>query len=74
MQPTTPTGSRVTSERPSVSSNGNSRAVAGTLAVVPAGRPAWIITAIFPGMPTSREINPPISSLRAPNWPANFSM
>ena len=74
MQPTTPTGSRVTNERPIVSSNANSRAVMGTPDVVAVGMPAWIIMERPTGMPTSREIRLPISSLRAASWAPRASM
>ena len=63
--PTTPTGSRTTSELPICSSQGKSLAISTTEAVDPAGRPAWIRCDSFLGMPTSREIRSAISSLRA---------
>ena len=74
MHPTTPTGSRVTSVRLIVSSKANSRAVAGTPPVVAAGIPAWIIVDMPRGIPTSSEMSVPISSMRAPSWPASPSI
>ena len=74
MQPTTPTGSRVTSERLMVSSKSKLRAVSGTPAVVAAGMPAWIIVESVAGMPTSLEMRAPISSARAASPAPSFSM
>ena len=65
MQPTTPTGSRTTSEFPICSSQGTSEA---TWAIDPksiAGRPAWIVRASASGMPTSAAISAAISSARS---------
>jgi hypothetical protein len=65
MQPTTPTGSRTTSELPTCSSYWNSVASLAWMPKFIAGRPAWIALLIGSGMPTSCAMIFASSSLRA---------
>ena len=65
MAPTTPTGSRTTSELPISSSHSNVSAALAASANAPAGRPTWIDPDSVIGMPTSCEITWAISSVRA---------
>src|SRR4051812_43905599 len=65
MQPTTPTGSRTTSELPTVSSHSTCSSTSGIDMNDMVGRPAWIIVESGIGMPTSRAISAASSSERA---------
>jgi len=65
MQPTTPTGSRTTSELPISSSQTASSITCGIEPNDVVGRPAWIIFESFSGIPTSHAISAAISSLRS---------
>ncbi len=69
MQPTTPIGSRTTSDLPygpaTSSSHSNARATRAKLAQFQTGVPTCTGLASLSGMPTSRAIAVPISSMRA---------
>ena len=65
MAPTTPTGSRTTSEFPISSSQGNDSAALAASAKAPAGSPTWTPPERVIGMPTSCEMMVAISSVRA---------
>ena len=66
MAPTTPTGSRTTSELPISSSQAKDSAAWAASANAPAGRPTWMAPESVIGMPTSWEMTCAISSVRAP--------
>ena len=63
MHPTTPIGSRTTSELPTCSSQTKRRATLAALPQLNTGPPTWIILANLIGMPTSRAMAVPISSV-----------
>ena len=65
MHPTTPTGSRITTELPTFSSHLKSPSIFAYMPKVKVGEPAWIFVASLSGMPTSCAIVRPISSDRA---------
>ncbi len=70
MAPTTPTGSRSTSELPICSANLTSWSSAGIDANVAIGMPTWTRRASLRGIPTSRAMRSAMSSARAPSPPA----
>ena len=65
MQPTTPIGSRTTSELPTFFSHSKLRAILAKLPQCQVGPPTCTARAIFSGMPTSRAMVSAISSVRA---------
>lgn len=65
MAPTTPTGSRTTSELPTRASNGNAPSSLAKLPQLKTGLPTWIARASLIGMPTSPAISWASASLRA---------
>ena len=65
IQPTTPIGSRTTSELPTRSSHSKARATLAKLAQFHTGPPTCTGRAIFRGMPTSRAMTVASSSVRA---------
>ena len=68
MQPTTPTGSRTTSEFPTCSSKTVSSTAAGIDPKSIAGSPAWIMVESWRGIPTSREMSAAISAERSASF------
>jgi len=67
MHPTTPIGSRTTSELPTTSSNGNASAIAAACEKLLIGRPTCTICDSHLTMPVSLEMAVAISSMRAPS-------
>ena len=65
MQPTTPTGSRTTSELPTCSSNWKPSTSCAFTAKLPCGRPTWMSVDSILGMPTSSLTMFATSSARA---------
>ncbi len=71
--PSTPTGSRSTRELPISSSQATSSIRPGIAANWAVGRPAWMISLSFNGIPSSWAIVAAISSLRSPS-PAEIAV